>query len=251
MGAAGVAALWSAGCGAPALRATVPSARRAIAAVAFDLFTIFDPRSVDAHVEQWAPGSGARLAAAWRTRAFEQTWIRAAAGQYRSFRHILEDALEDTARADGRALARQERRALADAFHELDPWPDAADALESMRAAGLRLATLANFTPSMISALLSRSRFDGFFEALLSTDAARTFKPDPRAYHLAVGALSLPADRIAFAAFGPFDAAGATWFGYPTFWVDRLGSARDRLGVDPPRGRDLVALRTWIEARNA
>lgn len=253
IGTAAIGALGGGCAGAPrpAGRTAAP---RSIApghvdAVAFDLFTIFDPRSVDARVEAWAPGEGARLSLAWRTRAFEYAWIRAAAGRYTPFREILEDALDLTARAEGRALSDAARREIADAFQELDPWPDAADALEHLRAANLRLITLANYTPTMIESLLGRARLRPLFEHLVSTDAARTYKPGPAAYQLGADALGLPREQIAFSAFGGWDAAGAAWFGYPTFWVNRLGAPHEALGEQPASGPDLHALATWIAAR--
>ena len=39
--------------------------------------------------------------------------------------------------------------------------------------------------------------------------------------------------RIAFAAFAGWDAAGAKWFGYPTFWVNRSNTPVEELGVVP------------------
>jgi len=42
----------------------------------------------------------------------------------------------------------------------------------------------------------------------------------------------LAREEIAFAAFGGWDAAGAKWFGFPTFWVNRLGVPQEQL-VDP------------------
>jgi 2-haloacid dehalogenase len=39
--------------------------------------------------------------------------------------------------------------------------------------------------------------------------------------------------EIVFAAFAGWDASGAKWFGYPTFWVNRLNSPVEELGVAP------------------
>lgn len=52
---------------------------------------------------------------------------------------------------------------------------------------------------------------------------AASYKPDPRAYRLGLDALQLTRNEIVFAAFGGWDAAGATTFGYPTVWVNRFG----------------------------
>ena len=46
-------------------------------------------------------------------------------------------------------------------------------------------------------------------------------------------AFGLKKEEIAFAAFAGWDAAGAKWFGYPTFWVNRLNLPVEELGVAP------------------
>ena len=87
------------------------------------------------------------------------------------------------------------------------------------------------------------------FEVRISTDAARTYKPDPRAYALGVEKLELPREHIAFAAFGGWDAAGARWFGYPTFWVNRLGVPHEELSpAADGSGPSLVELAAFVSA---
>jgi 2-haloacid dehalogenase len=246
-GAAGPSPGGSAGPGAAATSA--PGA--AIRAVAFDLFTIFDPRSMIAAVEAAAPGHGPALALAWRTRQFEYAWLRAAGDRYVDFRTLTADALEVAARERHVELGPAARDQLVDAYSALEPWPDAAAALGAMRQSGLRLAPLANYTPAMITALVTRAGLRDVFEHLLSTDAVRSFKPHPRAYQLGVDRFGLPREQIAFAAFGGWDAAGATWFGYPTFWVNRLGVELEQLGRPTAIGRTLTELAAWIAAHNA
>jgi 2-haloacid dehalogenase len=69
------------------------------------------------------------------------------------------------------------------------------------------------------------------FNALISTDANHTYKPDPRAYRLGTDRLKLPKEQILFVAFGGWDAAGARAFGYPTFWVNRFNQPSEELGI--------------------
>ena len=73
----------------------------------------------------------------------------------------------------------------------------------------------------MLDAVVKNSGLEGFFEGHLCTDKVGVFKPDPRAYQMGVDAFGLKKEEIAFAAFAGWDAAGAKWFGYPTFWVNR------------------------------
>ena len=249
-GGAVVAAAMSTACRPPA--ASRPRSRGGagpIRAIAFDLFTLFDPRSVELAVEAAVPGDGAELARAWRTLQFQYAFLHAAAEQYVDFRQITDDALRVAATTRGHALGDTARARLVDAYQELEPWPDTISTLHALRDGGLRLAPLANYAPSMLAPLLARVGLTPLFEHLLSTDRARTFKPSPRAYQLAVDAFALPREQIAFAAFGGWDAAGAAWFGYPTFWVNRLGVTPDRLApVDAfTTGPTLTALHAWID----
>jgi 2-haloacid dehalogenase len=84
----------------------------------------------------------------------------------------------------------------------------------------------------------------------VSTDLARTYKPDPRAYQLGVDALGLPREQILFAAFAGWDAAGARRFGYPTFWVNRLQAPPEELGAPPDGvGASLDGLVAFVAPR--
>jgi 2-haloacid dehalogenase len=225
-------------------------AEKRIRAVVFDLFTIFDPRSVEAVADSIAPGRGRELCEAWRLRQFEYSWLHTAAGTYRDFHAVTEDALIYAARARGIALSADASRKLVASYERLAPWPEARTALQSMKTAGLRLAPLANFTPSMIENLLANAGLRPLFDELISTDRARTFKPDPRAYALGPSVLGLRREEIAFAAFGGWDAAGAKWFGYPTFWVNRLGLPVEELPPGPDAvGATLTELASWVSGR--
>jgi 2-haloacid dehalogenase len=216
-------------------------------AVAFDAFPIFDPRPISAQLEQLFPGKGAQLGEIWRARQFEYQWLRALSGRYADFWQSTEDALRFAAKAIGVELTSASRENLMGMFLKLGAWPDVMPSLKSLRGAGVRLAFLSTATPKILEAGIRNAGLEGLFEHVLSTDAIRTFKPDPRAYGMAVEAFGLKREEIAFAAFAGWDAAGAKWFGFPTFWVNRLGSPAEELGVAPDgAGRDLLALASFV-----
>jgi 2-haloacid dehalogenase len=220
-----------------------------IRAICFDLFTLFDPRSVLRVIEAAVPEQGARLWEVWRTRQFEYSWLRASSGRYADFQVVTGEALTFATREVGVALSSEQRSTLVGAYSELEPWPDAHDALSRWQRAGLLLAPLSNYSPAMLTRVISRAGLGGVFTSLVSTDAARTFKPDPRAYALGPATLGLPRESIAFAAFGGWDAAGAKWFGFPTFWVNRLGVAAEAL-LPPPdaAGPSFAELAAFVES---
>jgi 2-haloacid dehalogenase len=234
---AGSAALTTfGGCAAPASppRAASNRAPRATTrGICFDLFTIFDPRSVLRVAETVVGERAPELCDAWRIRQFEYSWIRTAAGRYADFEVVTREALENVARARKIPLSVADRELLVGAYSELDPWPDTRSALGAWKERGLKLAPLANYSPRMIERLLAHSELTSFFDTLISTDAVKTFKPDPRAYALGPARLGLRSEEIVFAAFGGWDAAGARWFGFPTFWVNRLSATAEEFTPPP------------------
>ncbi len=207
----------------------------AIGAVAFDGFAIIDPRPVLAKAEELFPGKGPELSNAWRTRQFEYTWLRTLGGHYADFWQVTEEALVHAAKVLAIDLSAGQRDRLMQTWLTLKAWPDVAPALNQLKAAGIRMAFLSNLTDAMMDSAVKNSGIEGLFEPHLSTDRVKAFKPDPRAYQMGPDAFKLKKEQIAFAAFAGWDAAGAKWFGYPTFWVNRLNAPLEELGVTPDR----------------
>lgn len=217
------------------LRALSAPVGTRVQALAFDAFPIFDPRPIFTLAEDLFPGKGAELSQAWRTRQFEYTWLRTAAGEYKDFWHVTEDALVFAAKTLKLDLESHQREQLMNAYLKLKAWPDVPEALKSLKASGMRMAFLSNFTVQMLQAGIKNSRLEGIFEHVLSTDSVKQFKPAPRAYQMAVDAFGLKPGAIAFVAFAGWDAAGAKLFGYPTFWMNRQKLPKEELGVTPDR----------------
>ncbi len=200
-------------------------------AVAFDYFVIFNPNSVVPAVEKVFPGKGADFTKAWRAKQFEYSFLRSITGRHEDFFKVTEDALVYTAAAMKLELSADAKQELMNAYLTLEPWPDAIEGLKRLRAAGVRIITIANFSPHMLRANAEHAGIADLFDDLLSTAANHTYKPDPRAYELGVARLGLKKEEIAFAAFGGWDAYGAASFGYPTYWVNRFNLPVEMLGI--------------------
>lgn len=241
---AAAAATVAAGQGLPA------RAGQGAQAVAFDAFTIFDPRAPAAAVEEAFPGKGKELFALWRLRQFEYGWLRTLNRTYVDFRQVTEDALVYACNASKLELDAARRARLMAAAFAFKPWPESAAALAALRKSGVRLAYLSNLPADVLASLSETAGISDLFDHALSTDLVQAFKPDPRAYAMAQTAFQLPKENIVFAAFGGWDAAGAKSFGLPTFWVNRLGLPVEELGVAPDAiGPDLAELAQFVAAR--
>jgi 2-haloacid dehalogenase len=226
-------------------KATVGAAK--FRAIAFDAFPVFDPRTVATLCEDMFPGKGRELISMWRTRQFEYTWLRTVAKRYADFELVTAESLAFAAQALKIDMTREQRERLLQANFELTAWPDVEPALAKLRETGVHLGLLSNLTPNMLSGCIKAAGLDGMFYPVLSTDAAKTFKPDERAYQLGVDAFGLPREEILFVAFAGWDAVGAKSFGYPTFWVNRLGLPLEQFGPAPDAtGESLADLLAFV-----
>jgi 2-haloacid dehalogenase len=205
----------------------------AFKAIAFDGFAIIDARPVFMRAEAMFPDNGKELSNVWRARQFEYGWLRSLSGRYTNFWRVTEDALLFAARSLQIELSSEQRDRLMQTYLELEAWPDVLPALKRLRETGIRMAFLSNLTAAMLDAVIKNSGLEGLFEDHLTTDRVGAFKPDPRAYQMAVDSFGLKKEQIAFTAFAGWDAAGAKWFGYPTFWVNRTRAPAEELGITP------------------
>jgi 2-haloacid dehalogenase len=218
-----------AGAGATMLPAAAAPTR--IRALAIDGLALFDPRPVFALAEVEFPNKGAILAAAWRTRIFEYTWLRTLTGNYVDFMQVIQNALVFACKQEKLELTADKQRRLLNAFLELKAWPDVVPVLKQLRERGIRLAPLANFSLPMIDNAIKNSGLDGVFDHRLSTDRIQMYKPAPRAYQMGVDAFGLKKEEIGFVAFASWDAYGAAAFGYPTLWINRMNQPAEEIGA--------------------
>jgi len=202
-----------------------------IKAVVFDGFAIFDPRPVFALAERLYPDKGKEIAEIWRTKQFEYTWLRESGDNYKNFREVSGDALVFAARKAQVSLNERNKKSLLDLYYSLEPWPDVLPVLDMLKNKNLKLGFLSNLTDAMLDASIRHSNLKGYFDAIISTDLIKTYKPSRRSYQMGVDAFRLKKSEILFVAFAGWDAAGAKWFGYPVYWVNRLQVPEEELNV--------------------
>ena len=95
-----------------------------IRAIAFDAYgTLFDVYSVGALAEQLFPGKGEALAALWRLKQIEYSFLRTLSDRYKPFLEVTEDALVFSAKKLGLTLGESQRRQLMNQYACLSPFP--------------------------------------------------------------------------------------------------------------------------------
>lgn len=217
-------------------------------AALFDVFgTLLDVYSVTRRAEQLFPGHGTRLAMLWREKQIEYSRLRTLSGRYAPFSQVTRDALEyslEVFQLQGTPAQVQE---LLDEYRHLSPFSDVEPSLARMHHKGIELGVLSNGDPEMLESALVSAGLHRYIDPVLSAHQVRAFKTDPSVYALGPRALKRPAPEILFVSSNGWDACGAAWYGYTTFWINRAGQPPERLGVQAHRtGTDLLAVADFL-----
>lgn len=224
-----------------------------IKAIAFDAYgTIFDMHSVAVLAERFFPGRGAEFASLWRVKQIDYTRLRTMSDRYVPFSTVTRDALTYAARSLDLALDDDRAEALMSEYDRLAVFPDAAAALAKLKALHVPLAILSNGDPPMLDAVVGNGGLDGVFDHLLSVELVGRFKTSRECYELGPKAFGLPVHEILFVSSNCWDACGATWYGYTTFWINRGGMPVEVLDVEPTAtGSTMNEVLAFVAAHNA
>ena len=205
-----------------------------VRAVVFDAYgTLFDVHSVASLAEQLFPGRGDALSQLWRQKQLEYSWLRAMSRRYKPFWDITRDALRFAAARLALPLAPGLEVRLMNQYASLSAFPENLPALRELKAAGLPLGILSNGNREMIEVSVRSAGMSGLFEHLLSSQSVETFKTADDLYALAPAAFGCRAREILFVSSNCWDAIGARWYGYTSFWINRAGAPLEQLDTEP------------------
>jgi 2-haloacid dehalogenase len=206
-----------------------------VKACVFDAYgTLFDLTTASRGCTDVLGDQAAPLAALWRDKQLQYTWLRAAQNRHADFHEVTGGALDfalETLGIDSPGL----RERLMTLYLTPNVFPEVPDVLRRLKDAGLRLAILSNGTPAMLAAAVAGARLGGLFDAVLSVEQAGAYKPHPSVYQLALDRLDLPASAISFQSSNAWDAHAASAFGMQVVWCNRWGQRRERLPGAPDR----------------
>ena len=225
-----------------------------VSAVVFDAYgTLFDVTAA-ARAAAREPGCAAiaktwpRIAATWRDKQLQYTWLRAVTGYYSDFWRVTQDALDWTLEAEGHDDPALRDRLLA-LYRQLDTFPEVPDTLRALKDRGLTLAILSNGTEAMLHSAIASAGIGDTLDDVLSVDTIGVYKPDAAVYDLVEERLGILPGQTLFVSSNGWDVASAAAYGFRTLWVNRAGAPRDRLPVYPDRqAPDLTTLPDLVDA---
>lgn len=210
--------------------ATVPDVRPV---VVFDAFgTLFDVHSAVARNATSIGPAAARLSEIWRAKQLEYTWTLSLMGRYEPFWALTERAL-DHALARTPEVEPAVRERLLSSYRTLDAYPEVPATLARLRARGAKTAILSNGDAAMLADAVAAAGIGAALDAVLSVDAVRVFKTDPRTYGLVEAGLGCARGDVLFVSSNRWDVAGAAAFGFSTAWVNRAGAPDEYPDLQP------------------
>ena len=202
-------------------------------AFVFDAYgTLFDVHAAIGRHRAAVGADADRFSEVWRTKQLEYSWTLTLMGRYESFWELTGRAL-DFAFARFPQVDRGLRTSLLDAYLKLDAYPDARPALAQLKAATLATAILSNGSTDMLESAVRGAALDDVLDHVISVDAVRIFKPVLAVYDLAVNALGVTPNEIAFVSSNRWDVAGASNAGLKPVWVNRAGNPNEYPGLNP------------------
>jgi len=208
-------------------------------AVLFDAYgTLFDVYSVGLLAEQLFPGKGQPLGVLWRDKQIEYTRLVTTSNSgefYQPFWDLTRAGLRYACKRLGLDLSAASEERLMNQYRHLSAFPETREVLQALKARGIVTGILSNGDPDMLNIAVRSAGLEDLLDHVLSVDTIRKYKTHPDAYALGPQATGLPVRQIAFVSCNSWDALGATWYGYPTLWVNRYALPFEELGTQPTR----------------
>ena len=169
-----------------------------------------------------------KLAADWRAKQLQYTWLRAITDAHTDFWTITKDGLDFAFEANKLTDPNLRERLLA-LYWELSAYGEVPAMLAALKQAGMNTAILSNGSPDMLNGAVKSAGLTDVLDDVLSVQSVGVFKPHHSVYNLVNKRFSCDNDQVLFVSSNGWDAGCATGYGFQTVWVNRANEPVDRL----------------------
>lgn len=211
----------------------------AITTCVFDAYgTLFDVAAAAREAAQEPGNEGLAevwpaVAADWRNKQLQYTWLRAVTGEHTDFWSVTQDGLDWALEKQGLLGDAALRERLLALYWELSAYPEVPTMLATLKEAGFATAILSNGSPDMLDGAVQSAGIADLLDDTLSVESVGIFKPADAVYDLVTKRFGCERDEVLFVSSNGWDASAACGYGFFTAWVNRAGEPMDRLGHPP------------------
>ena len=151
---------------------------------------------------------------------------------HRSFKTITAMALERTMHDLGLPFAADDAATLTDAISAMPPHPEVLGVLGRLKAAGLNLCIVSNTDDAIIAGNIAQ--LGGHIDRVVTAQQAQAYKPSPKIFDHAHGALGIRRDAVVHVCASPhLDLVATRALGLRDVWIDRGTGRRPVDGYVP------------------
>ena len=188
----------------------------------FDVYgTLVDPFGMERQLVALFGDRGTAICALWRQKQLEYSFRRGLMRCYEDFDACTRRALSFAAKTYKVELSDAAQQQLLTDYVNLPAFPDVLPALEALKALGCRLLAFSNGVENSLRTLLGKAGVLTYFEAVVSVDDIKTFKPNPDVYAYLVSRGGGSRKDTWLVSTNPFDVIGAKSAHLRGAWVRR------------------------------
>src|SRR6202521_5637018 len=166
----------------------------------------------------------------WFSLLLHYSLVVTVADAYADFATVGRAVLEMLANTKGVKLSSEDATRILQGVLTMPAYPDVPDSLKRLRAAGFRMVTLTNSSPSAVKEQLQNAGLTQYFDESISVESVRRFKPDLEVYRSAAAHLGAQPAELLLIAAHPWDVFGAMKAGWQGAFVARNGITPFPLG---------------------
>ena len=176
-----------------------------------------------------------KVAADWRLKQLQYTWLRAVADAHTDFWEVTQNGLDWALEASGLDDDKELRERLLALYFELSAYPEVPLMLGRLKSDGFATGILSNGEPAMLNGAVESAGVGEFLDAVLSVEDVGVFKPHKSVYELVGKRFGTRPSEVLFVSSNGWDASHAAGFGFYSVWVNRAGEPLDRLPWTPAK----------------
>lgn len=169
------------------------------------------------------------VAAKWRLKQLQYTWLRSLAGAHADFWQVTADSLDWSLEAAGLNQDQDLRQQLLALYRKLDTYPEVKSMLMAPILIDVNTAILSNGSPDMLDDAVRATKIIDHIDEIISVEEVGVFKPHPSVYELVTKRFNCSPADVLFVSSNGWDATAASGFGFQTVWVNRNHEPRERL----------------------
>ncbi|REC94199.1 haloacid dehalogenase type II [Kushneria indalinina] len=205
--------------------------------LAFDVYgTLINPSAMAEVLRPTLNEQAESVAAQWRASQLQLAFRRGLMGRYVEFSVCTRDALDVAIAAQDVEVDASTRDEWLAAYSRLPAFEEVDAALASLVASGYRCVAFSNGTENAMQEVLGNAGLAHHFEALVSVDDIKRFKPDPVVYHHLARRMNVAHDNAWLVSSNNWDIQGARHAGLKAAWIHRDKTA---LIEDPSLAPDI------------